>query len=69
MRLKFKVHFRLVMGFVESYLGLPRYQRIILGLVGIGVGWYGPTFMNYLFLDESQKNKSGMKVSTADKTV
>jgi hypothetical protein len=57
------------MGFLQSYLRLPRYQRVLLGLVGIGVGWYGPTFMNYLFLDDSQKNESGVKVSAADKAL
>ena len=40
-----------VMGFLESYLRLPRYQRVLLGLAGIVVGWYGPSWMNYLFLD------------------
>ena len=39
------------MGFLESYLRLPRYQRVLLGLVGITVGWYGPSLMQYLFLD------------------
>ncbi len=37
-----------LMGFLESYRRLPRYQRVLLGLVGIGVGWYGPTIMSYL---------------------
>ena len=39
------------MGFLESYLRLPRYQRVLLGLAGIAIGWYGPSWMNYLFLD------------------
>ena len=39
------------MGFVRSYLQLPRYQRILIGCIGIAVGWYGPTVMSYLFLE------------------
>ena len=39
------------MGFLESYLRLPRYQRVLIGLTGITVGWYGPSFMQYLFVD------------------
>ena len=38
------------MGFLNSYLRLPRYQRILLGVAGIAIGWYGPSAMNYLFL-------------------
>ena len=37
------------MGFLESYRRLPRYQRILLGLTGVVVGWYGPSVMHYLF--------------------
>ena len=39
------------MGFLDSYRRLPRYQRVLLGLVGITVGWCGPSFMQYLFVD------------------
>lgn len=42
------------MGFVQSYLKLPRYQRILLGLTGIAIGWYGPTLMTFLFLKEDK---------------
>ncbi len=41
------------MGFLQSYLNLPRYQRVLLGLSGVAIGWYGPSIMNYLFLDSS----------------
>ena len=37
------------MGFLESYLRLPRYQRVVLGLAGVALGWYGPSLMQYLF--------------------
>lgn len=39
------------MGFWDSYKRLPKYQRVLLGVSGIVVGWYGPTWMNYLFLE------------------
>lgn len=39
------------MGFVRSYLQLPRYQRVLIGCIGIAVGWYGPTAMSYLLLE------------------
>lgn len=38
------------MSFVKSYLRLPRYQRVLLGLAGVVVGWYGPSWMSRLFL-------------------
>jgi hypothetical protein len=38
------------MGFLKSYLSLPRYQRVLIGLVGAGIGWYGPYLMDTLFL-------------------
>ncbi len=38
------------MGFLESYRRLPKYQRILLGVAGIALGWYGPNLMTYLFL-------------------
>lgn len=57
----FVIHY---MGFLESYLRLPRYQRVLLGLVGVTVGWYGPSLMQYLFgqpdgvLPKFYKNKT-----------
>lgn len=42
------------MGFLRSYLSLPRYQRVLIGLVGVAVGWYGPDFMSSLFLREDE---------------
>lgn len=38
------------MGFLKSYLSLPRYQRVLLGVVGVAVGWYGPNLMSALFI-------------------
>ena len=38
------------MSFLQSYLRLPRYQRALLGLAGVFVGWYGPSWMSHLFL-------------------
>lgn len=55
------------MGFLQSYLRLPRYQRVVLGLVGIGVGWYGPSAMNYLFVDAAPKEEADRSVSSANK--
>lgn len=46
------------MGFLQSYLRLPRYQRIVLGLTGIALGWYGPKLMGFFFLsDDSSEDK------------
>lgn len=42
------------MGFLRSYLSLPRYQRVLIGLVGVAVGWYGPDFMSSLFLRKDE---------------
>lgn len=55
------------MGFLQSYLRLPRYQRILIGLVGVAIGWYGPDFMTYLFIRERAKTESssGAHVSPA----
>ena len=39
------------MGFLQSYRRLSRPQRVTLGLLGVAIGWYGPSFMNYLFLE------------------
>ena len=39
------------MGFWSSYKRLPRSQRILLGLTGIVIGWYGPSWMTYLVQD------------------
>ena len=49
------------MGFLQSYLRLPRYQRVLLGLAGISVGWYGPDLMSQLFAvkDRSKKQEVG----------
>ena len=44
------------MGFLQSYLRLPRYQRVLLGLVGVAVGWYGPELMSQLFLRDAKTN-------------
>ncbi len=41
------------MGFLQSYLRLPKYQRILLGLAGASLGWYGPRLMNYIFLSDA----------------
>ena len=53
------------MGFLESYLRLPRYQRVLLGLVGITVGWYGPSFMQYLFVNPGVLKNPGRGVHPA----
>ena len=42
------------MGFLQSYLSLPRYQRVVIGLAGVAVGWYGPELMSKLFLREGK---------------
>ena len=39
------------MGFLDSYRRLSRVQRVALGVCGIVVGWYGPSWMSYVFLD------------------
>ena len=39
------------MGFLDSYLRLPRYQRVLLGLAGVTLGWYGPSLMQYIFVE------------------
>ena len=39
------------MGFLASYKRLPRGQRILLGLTAMVIGWYGPSWMSYLFLE------------------
>ena len=44
------------MGFWESYLRLPRYQRVLLGLAGVAVGWYGPDFMSYVLAQGGKSN-------------
>lgn len=40
-----------LMGFWSSYKRLPRSQRLLIGISGIIIGWYGPSWMNYLFVD------------------
>lgn len=53
------------MGFLQSYLRLPKYQRILLGVSGIALGWYGPSLMSYLFLShEDSHSKSSPKSVT-----
>ncbi len=37
------------MGFLASYRRLPRYQRVLLGLTGVVIGWCGPSIMSNLF--------------------
>lgn len=44
------------MGFVQSYLRLPRYQRVVLGVVGLSLGWYGPSLMTHFFLSDSPED-------------
>ena len=60
-----------VMGFLQSYLRLPRYQRVLLGLAGIAVGWYGPDLMSQLFFvkDRSKKQEIGVPSSSADHVI
>jgi len=45
------------MGILQSYLNLPRYQRIILGVGGVALGWYGPNIMTYLFIRKEAEKK------------
>lgn len=52
------------MGFLQSYLSLPRYQRVLLGLTGVAVGWYGPDLMSKLFLSSSTKSASPTETAT-----
>lgn len=39
------------MGFWSSYKRLPRYQRVFIGVSGMLIGWYGPSWMSYLFIE------------------
>ena len=46
------------MAFLESYLRLPRWQRVLLGVAGVVVGWYGPSLMtrlSQLYLSEADE--------------
>ena len=59
------------MGFLKSYKALPRYQKIILGACGIFIGWYGPSGMNYLFVEPGVFNinrKSAVSTTTINQT-
>ena len=38
-------------GFWANFKKLPRSRRIGLGLVGMVVGWYGPSVTTYLFVE------------------
>lgn len=55
----------LCMGFLQSYLRLPRYQRVVLGLAGVALGWYGPTLMGFMFL-KGEKNTESDENRSAD---
>lgn len=44
------------MGFIQSYFRLPRYQKIVIGLLGITVGLCGPSVMDYLFLADASSS-------------
>lgn len=44
------------MGFLQSYLRLPRYQRVLLGVTGVALGWFGPDLMSKLFLSGGKKS-------------
>lgn len=39
------------MGFLQSYRRLSRNQKVIIGLLGVVIGWYGPSVMSYIFLE------------------
>ena len=47
------------MAFLESYLRLPRWQRVLLGIAGVVVGWYGPSLMtrlSHVYLSEADES-------------
>lgn len=52
------------MGFLQSYLRLPRYQRVLLGLSGVALGWFGPDLMSKLFLSSGNKSANPTKTAT-----
>ena len=46
------------MTFLQSYRRLTKAQRIVLGLCGIIVGWYGPRVVcKILSVEETQKTE------------
>ncbi len=53
---------------VQHYKRLPRYQKVLLGVVGIVLGWYGPFLMNYAFLDPGLLRVRGTKDPTTGTT-
>lgn len=56
---------------LQSYLRLPRYQRVLIGVAGLALGWYGPSLMTYLFIDPGPLGIRGRTDSNAgseDKT-
>lgn len=56
------------MGFLESYLRLPRYQRVLLGLTGIVIGWYGPSVMQRLFGENGVLSVRDIKEKSSTKS-
>ena len=50
------------MGFLQSYLRLPRWQRVLLGVSGVVVGLYGPSLLSRLsqvYLREKEEASGG----------
>ena len=50
------------MSVLDSYRRLSKAQKVILGICGVLIGWYGPSVMSRLFLaperaQEQQKGK------------
>ena len=46
------------MGFLDSYRRLSRRQRVFLGICGVLIGWYGPSWMTYVFLGSGSEKEN-----------